>query len=111
MIEAVALLNQHRRNVDGQGRVIAELSDYALTARVLRKPIVESLGVRARPRCLYQRLVAKFKATGFFLTTEAQGLDDAEERTVRSWLQELAAAGADQKDCGGAGPEPGALGS
>jgi hypothetical protein len=43
MIEASALLHQRQRDVDGQGRLVANADDYALTRRLLAEPLARQL--------------------------------------------------------------------
>jgi hypothetical protein len=44
VIEGITLLHQHRRNKDGQDRLVAEVTDYALARRLLLGPLHAAIG-------------------------------------------------------------------
>lgn len=90
VIEAVAILHQHQRQADTQGRVVATIDDYQVAANILRQPLRTSLGVRSGPTLLYQKIADAFSGDKIFDTAQVQKLDlKAGERTVRTWLTNL----------------------
>jgi hypothetical protein len=88
MVEAIALFHQSRRRIDDNGRLIAQIEDYALAVDLLRGPLGEAMGVGARAAGLYHKIAAKFKRATF-TTSAVQKIEDASERSVRDWLWEL----------------------
>lgn len=64
-IEAVALLHQHQRDRDSQGRIEATRRDYETARRLLLKPLSVSIGFSASAQKPYDTLRKKFP-TGEF---------------------------------------------
>jgi hypothetical protein len=94
MIQACALLHQYQRQINQDGQVIANVSDYEMARYLCRGPLARLLGGRISEAAIryHDRLTSW--ATGTFTTTDAVKKDRASDRAVRGWLLELADAGA-----------------
>jgi hypothetical protein len=104
---AVTLLHQLQRQRDRWGRLIATEADYLVARRVLLQPLTESLGVSASAVRLHGKLREKFPTGKIFSTTDAQALEpDAESRSVRNWVNELAEHGCLEVAVPARGPKP-----
>jgi hypothetical protein len=105
VIEAVTILFQFSRKPDKQDRLIATADDYAIAKRILTHPLGESLGVKASAAAFYKKLADRYQSKGFS-TAEVQKFDPAGERTIRTWLAQLAEHGCVEQVEPGKGPKP-----
>jgi hypothetical protein len=94
MIQASALLYQFQRQIDGDGRIVADSFDYELARQLCGGPLARLLSGRIADAAIrfYDRLIGW--ATDRFTTAEAHRRDRKAPQNVRAWLRELADAGA-----------------
>ncbi|MBN2024922.1 MAG: hypothetical protein JW809_19250 [Pirellulales bacterium] len=95
MIQALALLHQHRRQVDADGRLLAHADDYHLARHLLGQPMARQLGGRlSGPAVRFlERLREWFNTTEVFTTRDARGRETRSKSSVYGWLAELHEAG------------------
>jgi hypothetical protein len=95
MIQASALLHQHQRQVDGDGRLLAAADDYQLARHLLGLPMARQLGGRiAEPAARFlDRLREWFGSEETFTTRNAKGKESRSKSSVYGWLAELHEAG------------------
>jgi hypothetical protein len=96
MIETSALLHQHQRQVDSDGRLVATADDYQLARHLLAGPMSRLLGGRISEsaRRFYDRLAGRFAVDQKFTTTEAANSESVSRRAVTGYLVELCDVGA-----------------
>jgi DNA primase len=106
MVQASALLHQHQRQIDSEGRLIADGDDYRVARRLVGGPLARLLGGRISDAALrfFDRFVTWAPET--FTTTDAVKRDRKTDRAVRGWLRELADAGALEQMEAGKGSRP-----
>ena len=94
-VQAVALLHQWQRQVDGDGRIIATADDYQIARRLLAKPFSRQLGggLSDSASRLLDRM--RWRNGDEFTTSDAYDRVKTEfsRRAVTGWLAELADAG------------------
>jgi hypothetical protein len=96
MIQASALLHQYQRPIDADGRIVAAEFDYVAARSLCAGPLARLLGGMISGAALrfFDRLTAAEWASGTFSTGEAARRDRKAVQNIRSWLRELADAGA-----------------
>ena len=94
MMQASALLHQRQRNVDSNGRLLADIGDYQLARHLLVGPMARQLGgcVSEPARRFLERLLEWF-GSATFTTTEARKRETGSRTAAYGWLIELAAGG------------------
>jgi hypothetical protein len=95
MVQASALLHQRQRQIDSDGRLVAEADDYQIARHLLLKPLGRLLGGRLsdQVRRFYERLREWFPAEETFTTREAARQETASRASVYGWIGELWDAG------------------
>jgi hypothetical protein len=93
MIQAGALLHQHQRGQDGEGRLIATPADYRLARRLLLSPMRRLMGggISEPARRFHDRLRGWAKVP--FTSTQARRKEEHSRAAVYGWLTELHEAG------------------
>jgi DNA-binding transcriptional ArsR family regulator len=105
MIQALALLHQHQRPRDEQGRVIAQPDDYWWTRQLLGDVLGRSLG--GQPPAALRRFVEALQThLGVLTTTEIATRLKLSPRTAREHLNALLALGAIEQVQPSQGPLP-----
>jgi DNA-binding transcriptional ArsR family regulator len=105
MIQALALLHQHQRPRDEQGRIIAQPEDYWWTRQLLGDVLGRSLG--GQPPAALRRFVEALQSlSGVFTTTEIAVRLKLSPRTAREHLNSLLALGAIEQTQPYRGPLP-----
>lgn len=94
MIESVALLHQYQRQIDADGRIVAEPRDYSLARILCRGPLSRLLGGKISDAAIrfHDRLTPW--VSGTFTTADAYRHDKKSQQAIRGWLRELAEVGA-----------------
>lgn len=87
MVQASALLHQRQRQIDGNGRLLAEADDYQLARYLLLKPLGRLLGGRLSDPALrfYGRLQGWFGPQEVFTTRQAARAETASKSAVYGW--------------------------
>jgi len=95
MIQASALLHQGQRQVDGDGRLLADADDYQLARRLLALPMARQLGgpISEPAARFLQRLRGWFTPGDTFATSDAKRKETGSQSSVYGWLGELRGAG------------------
>jgi hypothetical protein len=106
MIEASAVLHQLQRQLDSDGRIVANSFDYELARQLCGGPLARLLGLRITDAALrfYDRLTGW--ATDLFTTSQAAIRDRKKSQTVRDLLKVLCEAGAVEQVEPGRGSRP-----
>jgi hypothetical protein len=93
VIEAIALLHQHRRGRDDKGRLVATLDDYALARKLLLGPLEAALGA-GRALHEFKRLRKALPAAGRQQFDSKEALEHFNNKVTRDKvLQELCELG------------------
>jgi hypothetical protein len=105
-IQALALLHQHQRQIDGDGRIVATMADYRLARLLVRGPLGRLLGGSLSGATIrfHERLTGW--VSGSFSTTDAKKKDRKARKTINAWLSDLVDAGAVQQVEAGKGQKP-----
>jgi len=82
--ETVALIHQHQRARDGAGRVIAEMSDYAIVYQLMKEPFRESLGQRNRYTDTRIRMIKSMGPITPRRIAEREGVSGA---SISEWMK------------------------
>jgi hypothetical protein len=95
MVQASALLHQRQRQIDGDGRLLAETDDYQLARHLLLKPLGRLLGGRLSDpvRRFYERLQGWYPAEEAFTVRQAARNETASKSAVYGWVASLHDAG------------------
>jgi hypothetical protein len=95
MVQASALLHQQQRQVDNDGRLLADADDYQLARHLLGLPMARQLGGRiSEPAMRFLgRLREWFGAEEIFTTPDAKRKESRSKSSVYGWLAELHDAG------------------
>jgi hypothetical protein len=96
VIQSSALLHQRQRQVDDDGRLLANADDYRLAQRLLAVPMARQLGERVSDgaRRFMERLRKWFgEANRSFTVREAIKLEAQSKSSVYGWVKELHDAG------------------
>ena len=93
MIQASTLLHQFQRQLDSEGRIVADPKDYELGYGLVKRSLSRLLGGSISDAAVrfYDRLTEW--ASDKFTTTEAVKKDRATKAAIAGWLRELADAG------------------
>lgn len=96
MVEAITLLHQRQRKLDGDGRLIATSADYAQARKLLSRAIARSVGegVGDPARRFHDRLEQLDDLPEIFTAADVRKRIRASRSTVSGWLSELLDAGA-----------------
>ena len=91
MIQASALLHQHQRQIDADGRLLANADDYKLARHLLGLPMARQLGGRISDPALrfLGRLQKYFGPQETFTTRDAKSKESQSKSSVYGWLAEL----------------------
>ena len=106
MVKACALLHQYQRDLDGAGRIVANLADYDVAAKLCRTPLARQLGgaISTAAARFYEQLTKLVDER--FNTTEAVGRYKRSRQAINGWLNELAEIGAVEQIRRGSGNQP-----
>ena len=91
LIQASALLHQRQREIDDDGRLLADPYDYEVARWLLLKPMSRLLGGQVSDPALrfHIRLLDWFDSGQTFNTTEARKKEAGSKSSVNGWLREL----------------------
>ncbi|MCL4205539.1 MAG: hypothetical protein KJ000_23910 [Pirellulaceae bacterium] len=107
-VQAVALLHQRQRQLDGDGRIIATADDYQIARRLLAKPFSRQLGGGISDSAMRFMSRLSWPVGQEFTTSEAfdRVKKEFSRRAVTGWLIELADVGVLQQVELGKGSRP-----
>ena len=94
MIQASALLHQRQRQVDPEGRLLADADDYVLARHLLAGPMARQLGgAISEPAARFLDRLQEWFGSSVFTSPGAKAKETGSKSSVYGWIGELYAAG------------------
>lgn len=108
LVHASALLHQFQRQRDCEGRVMADLSDYAVARALIIPSIILASGATSNRAADFfrQQILPRIERGKTFTTRQAKGWETSSKSSVLGWLHELTERGALTMVTEAKGPNP-----